>query len=642
MPDASAYFSPLVQTVAIITLVYSSLATLRQSDFKALVAYSSIGHMAIVVLGLFSNTIVGIEGAILLSIAHGLISPALFILLGGVLYDRYHTRIIRYYRGLTVYMPVFSSLFFVASRFNMAVPLSLNWLGEFMSLAGIFQKSRLVGFMASSSIVLSACYTIFLFNRLSFGRVSQYLSYAKDITRREFALVFVLLFLTLLLGISPDPILVNLHSVASSLIYDIENPLGTPQCTLYNWWGVPLYYGKNMGLLTFMKPDARHKSTVSYPEESDESFLRKMYKYVEEVDTGGPTNNPDIQFRRLIARGGPYTLEDIHSIQELSGVPKMSRAAYDAAVAATPISRNLPMTSSERTAFAGSKVGDNTTLQGIYVFTNLITHSTRVGSAVSLGKRLYEHLTQGDKCSRILKRRFDNYGISNFTVTIYILPQTITYTDLLGVEQYFMLMLNPEYSGFKVVVNPFDTGGSGGTWVMTEEALLEHRLRLGKPIYLYNTNGDFLYKCLSIGHFKSLWPSTTASHNVYYRYIDTDRAYKGALIISSTPRAEDDLPIFSNDQIGPYLKGVFETPTDLSLRRPDPKSNPVIINILSPEGTSQSIEPTSSRNAVKMIQDMGFTVSRKRLDKAVADCKAYGSSSFTINNHVFSVVLKPK
>ncbi|KAJ3078496.1 NADH dehydrogenase subunit 4, partial [Physocladia obscura] len=101
--------------------------------------------MAVVVLGLFSNTVIGIEGGIALSIAHGVISPAMFILVGGVLYDRFHTRVIRYYRGVTVYMPVFYALFFVTTAFNMAVPLSLNWIGEFLSLAGIFQRSPLVG-----------------------------------------------------------------------------------------------------------------------------------------------------------------------------------------------------------------------------------------------------------------------------------------------------------------------------------------------------------------------------------------------------------------------------------------------------------------------------------------------------------------
>jgi NADH-ubiquinone oxidoreductase chain 4 len=126
LPEATSYFSPLVQTIAVITLIYSSLTTLRQTDFKVLVAYSSIAHMSVVVIGLFSNTIQGIEGGILLSIAHGLVSPAMFFCVGGILYDKYHTRVIRYYRGLTLYMPVFSSLFFLIVLGNMGTPLTLN------------------------------------------------------------------------------------------------------------------------------------------------------------------------------------------------------------------------------------------------------------------------------------------------------------------------------------------------------------------------------------------------------------------------------------------------------------------------------------------------------------------------------------
>lgn len=126
LPEATSYFSPLVQTIAIVTLVYSSLTTLRQTDFKVLVAYSSIAHMSVVVIGLFSNTLQGIEGGILLSLAHGIVSPALFYCLGGILYDKYHTRNIRYYRGLIQYMPVFSLLFFLFILGNMSTPLTVN------------------------------------------------------------------------------------------------------------------------------------------------------------------------------------------------------------------------------------------------------------------------------------------------------------------------------------------------------------------------------------------------------------------------------------------------------------------------------------------------------------------------------------
>lgn len=222
LPDATAYFSPLVQTIAIVTLVYSSLATIRQSDFKRLVAYSSISHMAIVVLGVFSNTIVGIEGAILLSIAHGFISPAMFTLVGGVLYDSFHTRVIRYYRGMTLYMPVFSLLFFLATIANMGIPLSLNWAAEYMSLAGAFQKSPIIGILGATGIVFSACYSIFLFNRIAFGAYSQYLAKAKDVTRREFMLLFTLLLPAFVLGIFPNIILNDLHVAVTNLLYTVS------------------------------------------------------------------------------------------------------------------------------------------------------------------------------------------------------------------------------------------------------------------------------------------------------------------------------------------------------------------------------------------------------------------------------------
>lgn len=222
LPDATSYFSPLVQTIAVITLIYASLATLRQTDFKALVAYSSIGHMAVVVLGLFSNTIQGIDGALLLSIAHGVVSPALFILVGGVLYDRYHTRTIRYYRGMTAYMPLFSIMFFVFTIFNAAVPLSANWAGEFLCLAGAFQRNPVFAVLGSTGIVLSAAYSIWLYNRIAFGAWSKYLNYTTDLTRREFMLLLPLLFVAVVFGIFPNIILDSVHASTSGLLYSIN------------------------------------------------------------------------------------------------------------------------------------------------------------------------------------------------------------------------------------------------------------------------------------------------------------------------------------------------------------------------------------------------------------------------------------
>lgn len=219
LPEATAYFSPLVQTIAVITLVYSSLTTLRQTDFKCLVAYSSIAHMSVVVAGIFSNTVQGIEGGIMLSIAHGFVSPALFMLVGGVLYDRFHTRVIRYYRGMTTYMPIFATFFFVFTIANAGTPTTRNWVGEFLSLNGTFMRSPVVGLLMSTGIVFSARYSIWLFNRICFGANSPYLSYTNDVTRREYMVLLTLLIPTIVFGIWPNIILNDLHYSVSTLLY---------------------------------------------------------------------------------------------------------------------------------------------------------------------------------------------------------------------------------------------------------------------------------------------------------------------------------------------------------------------------------------------------------------------------------------
>ena len=219
LPEATSYFSPLVQTIALVTLIYSSLTTLRQTDFKVLVAYSSIAHMSVVVIGLFSNNIQGIEGAILLSIAHGIVSPALFFCVGSVLYDRYHTRVIRYYRGLTQFMPLFSVLFFLFILGNMSTPLTVNWVGELLALTGAIQRSPLVGLGMSAGIILSAAYSIWLYARLCNGAWSPYLGYAIDLTRREFMVLLPLIFTMFLFGVFPNIILTDLHYSVSTLLY---------------------------------------------------------------------------------------------------------------------------------------------------------------------------------------------------------------------------------------------------------------------------------------------------------------------------------------------------------------------------------------------------------------------------------------
>jgi NADH-ubiquinone oxidoreductase chain 4 len=223
LPDATNYFGPLLQTIAVITIIYASFSTIVQQDTKRLIAYSSICHMGVVVLGLFSNTVVGIEGGILLSLAHGFVSPALFICVGSVIYDRTGTRIINYIRGLATYMPVFTILFFIFTLANTGVPLTVNWIGEQLSLIGIWQQNPIIACFGATGIVLSACYSMFLYNRLSYGNISTYLPPIKDISRREFYLLFCLLIPTVLFGILPNALLGPLHPSVSMLLYNIPS-----------------------------------------------------------------------------------------------------------------------------------------------------------------------------------------------------------------------------------------------------------------------------------------------------------------------------------------------------------------------------------------------------------------------------------
>jgi len=222
LPKASIDYTYIIYLIGVITIIYASFSTLRTIDVKELIAYSSVSHAAVYLIGVFSNTIQGIEGGIALGLAHGFVSSGLFICAGGVLYDRSGTRLITYYRGIAQIMPIFSILFFILSLGNCGVPLTLNFVGEFMSLYGVFERLPLLGVFASSSIVFSAAYTIYMFNRIAFaGSFSKYFeANISDVNKREFFILLTLVVFTVVLGIYPAPILDGLHYSVSSLIYN--------------------------------------------------------------------------------------------------------------------------------------------------------------------------------------------------------------------------------------------------------------------------------------------------------------------------------------------------------------------------------------------------------------------------------------
>jgi NADH-ubiquinone oxidoreductase chain 4 len=221
LPKASIDYTYIIYLIGVITIIYASFSTLRTIDIKELIAYSSVSHAAVYLIGVFSNSIQGIEGGIALGLAHGFVSSGLFICAGGVLYDRSGTRLISFYRGIAQVMPLFSILFFILSLGNAGTPLTLNFVGEFMCLYGTFERLPLLGALASSSIVFSAAYTIYMFNRIAFGgSFSKFFEVnISDVNRREFFILLTLVVFTVVLGIYPAPVLDGLHYSVSSLIY---------------------------------------------------------------------------------------------------------------------------------------------------------------------------------------------------------------------------------------------------------------------------------------------------------------------------------------------------------------------------------------------------------------------------------------
>ena len=222
-PLATIYFTPLVYTLSLIAAVYASLTTLRQVDLKKIIAYSSVAHMGFVTIGIFTLNTQGIEGSIILMLSHGLVSSALFLCVG-ILYDRYKTRILKYYGGVVQVMPVFVLFFFFFSFCNIGFPGTSSFIGELLVLLGAFQSNIFLTLAISFSIILSACYSIWLLNRLSFGLLKLvYLNNFQDLSRREFWVLSPLVILVLWMGLFPDYFLSEIHFSVINLLEHCSN-----------------------------------------------------------------------------------------------------------------------------------------------------------------------------------------------------------------------------------------------------------------------------------------------------------------------------------------------------------------------------------------------------------------------------------
>jgi len=205
-PVASHDFAPLIFTLSVVAIVYTSLVALMQEDVKKLIAYSSVAHMGFVTMGIFAATTQGVAGGIFQMISHGIVSGALFLCVG-VVYDRVHTREIAFYGGLVNRMPLYAAVFMVFTLANVGLPGTSGFIGEFLSLIGTFKVNISVATLATLGVILSAAYALWLYRKMIFGNLKPALAGIKDIGWREAVIFAPLVALTILFGVVPKPVL---------------------------------------------------------------------------------------------------------------------------------------------------------------------------------------------------------------------------------------------------------------------------------------------------------------------------------------------------------------------------------------------------------------------------------------------------
>jgi proton-translocating NADH-quinone oxidoreductase chain M len=217
-PQASFFFTPLVYTIAAMGIIYTSFTAIRQTDFKRIIAYTSIAHMNLVILGIFSFNTVGIEGAILQSLSHGFVASALFLVIG-VVYDRYRTRIIQYYGGLASIMPLYVSVFLFFTLANISFPGTSSFVGEFFILVGSFKVNTSITFLGATGVIIGGAYSLWLFNRIAYGNLkTQYTTIFLDLSPRELLIFLPLILGTIVVGVYPNLFLTSIHMSVNTLI----------------------------------------------------------------------------------------------------------------------------------------------------------------------------------------------------------------------------------------------------------------------------------------------------------------------------------------------------------------------------------------------------------------------------------------
>jgi NADH-quinone oxidoreductase subunit M len=218
-PVASIFFVPLVHTMSVMAIIYTSLTAIRQTDLKRVIAYTSVAHMNLVMLGLFSFNSIGLEGVILQSLSHGFVSSGLFLVIG-VIYDRHHTRMIKYYGGLAKVMPIFSIVFLIFTMANIGLPMTSSFVGEFLLMLGCFKANTASTLFGSTGMIIGGAYALWLLNRIIYGNLkTQYIYGLSDMNKREFFTFLPLVFYTLFIGVYPKAFLASVHYSTSFFFF---------------------------------------------------------------------------------------------------------------------------------------------------------------------------------------------------------------------------------------------------------------------------------------------------------------------------------------------------------------------------------------------------------------------------------------
>ncbi len=231
-PIASDFFTPFIFVLSVAAVIYTSLVALAQEDMKKLIAYSSVAHMGLVTIGIFAGNLQGIQGGIFQMLSHGIISAALFLCVG-VIYDRLHTREIAAYGGLVARMPVYAAVFMLFTLGNVGLPGTSGFIGEITSLLGGFQKNTWVAFFATTGVILSAAYALWLYRRVIFGELEKAtLKTMRDLTPREVAIFVPLILATLYLGFYPASVFDLTEASVKNLVTQYTAALDAHQAVL--------------------------------------------------------------------------------------------------------------------------------------------------------------------------------------------------------------------------------------------------------------------------------------------------------------------------------------------------------------------------------------------------------------------------